>query len=169
VPQDGTPAAELPEQLSPAVRQRRRDELVSIQQGISEGFAQGLVGRELDVLVDGVDEDGGFIGRTQWDAPDGARRVRLGGGRGERKTVSDLHACCSGLASSPSPDCHHAPPPAHAPPLPLPHPPNPPAVDPIVFLAEPEDPSLPRLEVGQMRRARVDGASLFDLDATVVA
>jgi hypothetical protein len=41
-------------------------------------------------------------------------------------------------------------------------------VDPIVFLAEAEDPSMPRLEVGQMRRVRVDGASLFDLDATVV-
>jgi hypothetical protein len=69
--QDGTPAAQLPEQVAPAMRQRRRDELVSIQQRISEGFAASLVGSTLDVLVDAIDEDGGFIGRTQWDAPDG--------------------------------------------------------------------------------------------------
>ncbi|KIZ07386.1 MiaB-like tRNA modifying enzyme YliG [Monoraphidium neglectum] len=110
--EDGTPAAEMPEQVSPAVRQRRRDELVSLQQRISEGFAQSLVGRTLEVLVDALGEDGGFIGRTEWDAPD---------------------------------------------------------VDPIVFLAEAEDPAVPRLELGQVRRCRVDGASIFDLDATVVA
>ncbi|KAI8463285.1 MAG: hypothetical protein J3K34DRAFT_381047 [Monoraphidium minutum] len=110
--EDGTPAAELPDQVPAAVRQRRRDELVSLQQRISEGFAQSLVGRTLEVVVDGVDEDGGYVGRTQWDAPD---------------------------------------------------------VDPIVFLAEAEDPAVPRLEVGQVRLCRVDGASIFDLDASVVA
>lgn len=47
--------------------------------------------------------------------------------------------------------------------------PHPSPVDPIVFLAEAEDPSLPRLAVGQMRTVRVDGASLFDLDASVIA
>ena len=53
------------------MRQRRRDELVSLQQRISQGFAESLVGCTLDVLVDGVGDEGGFIGRTQWDAPDG--------------------------------------------------------------------------------------------------
>lgn len=80
--QDGTPAAELPEQVPPAVRQRRRDELVSLQQRVGEGFAESLVGRTLDVLVDGVDEDGGFIGRTQWDAPDGAALAEGGAWQG---------------------------------------------------------------------------------------
>lgn len=56
------------------MRQRRRDELVCLQQRISEGFAQGLVGQTVEVLVDGLGEDGGFIGRTQWDAPDGKGR-----------------------------------------------------------------------------------------------
>jgi len=69
--QDGTPAADFPDQVSAATRQRRRDELVSLQQRISEGFANSLVGRVIEVLVDGEDEEGGFIGRTQWDAPDG--------------------------------------------------------------------------------------------------
>jgi hypothetical protein len=37
-----------------------------------------------------------------------------------------------------------------------------------VFLAESDDPAVPRLAIGQMRRCRVDGASIFDLDATAV-
>lgn len=51
-------------------RQRRRDELVQVQQRISEGFAASLVGQEIDVLVDGTTEDGWLFGRTQYDAPD---------------------------------------------------------------------------------------------------
>lgn len=51
-------------------RQRRRDELVQVQQRISESFAASLVGQEVDVLVDGTTEDGWLFGRTQWDAPD---------------------------------------------------------------------------------------------------
>jgi ribosomal protein S12 methylthiotransferase len=51
-------------------RQRRRDELVQVQQRISEGFAASLVGQEVDVLVDGTTEDGWLFGRSQWDAPD---------------------------------------------------------------------------------------------------
>ena len=44
-----------------------------------------------------------------------------------------------------------------------------PDIDPVVFLSPPEDPSLPPLEVGQMRRCRVTGNSIFDLEATPVA
>lgn len=54
----------------PHCRQRRRDELIQVQQHISEGFAASLVGQELDVLVDGTTEDGWLFGRTQFDAPD---------------------------------------------------------------------------------------------------
>lgn len=40
-----------------------------------------------------------------------------------------------------------------------------PDVDPIVFLSDPTDPNVPPLEVGQLRRCRIDGNSLFDLEA----
>jgi ribosomal protein S12 methylthiotransferase len=43
-----------------------------------------------------------------------------------------------------------------------------PDIDPIVFLAAPEE-GLPALEVGQMRRCRVVGTSIFDLEAVPVA
>lgn len=68
--EDGTPAASLPDQNSKRVRQKRRDELVSLQQRIGQDIAEQLVGQELDVLVDGLNDDGWMIGRTQWDAPD---------------------------------------------------------------------------------------------------
>jgi ribosomal protein S12 methylthiotransferase len=43
---------------------------VQVQQSISESFATSLVGQVIDVLVDGVNEDGWLFGRSQWDAPD---------------------------------------------------------------------------------------------------
>ena len=44
-----------------------------------------------------------------------------------------------------------------------------PDVDPIVFLAPPEEGSgLAALEVGQLRRCRVTGTSIFDLEAVPV-
>lgn len=49
---------------------RRRDELISLQQRIGERFAESLVGKEVDVLIDGYNDEGFLIGRTQWDAPD---------------------------------------------------------------------------------------------------
>ena len=75
---------------------------------------------QIDVLVDGVTEDGELYGRSQWDAPD---------------------------------------------------------IDPIVFLTPPMPPdgsgggapALPALEIGQMRRCIVVGASLFDLEAVPIA
>lgn len=86
-PEDGTPAASYPEQVGPETRAARRDELVSLQQDIGASFAESLVGKQIDVLIDGYDEDaeeggggggeggggGGarqLVGRTQWDAPD---------------------------------------------------------------------------------------------------
>ncbi len=51
--EDGTPAATLPDQVPQRLRDRRRDELISLQQRIGEEWAEGLVGREVDVLVEG--------------------------------------------------------------------------------------------------------------------
>ena len=64
-----TPAARLPEHLPEAVKRERRDRLMAAQQPIAFGFNQSLVGRELEVLIDGPG-DGGMIGRSFADAPD---------------------------------------------------------------------------------------------------
>jgi ribosomal protein S12 methylthiotransferase len=68
--EDGTPAATLPDQVDEPTRAARRDELIALQQEVGAAFAERLVGTEVDVLIDGYDEDGSLIGRTQWDAPD---------------------------------------------------------------------------------------------------
>ncbi|GLC40997.1 hypothetical protein PLESTB_000953900 [Pleodorina starrii] len=110
--EDGTLAASLPEQVPQGLRERRRDELISLQQRIGEEWAESLVGREIEVLVEGYNDDDWLIGRSQWDAPD---------------------------------------------------------VDPLVFLTDSENPAIPRLEAGQMRRCVVTSNSLFDLEAMPIA
>lgn len=91
--EDGTPAAELPEQVDQDVKQARRDELVALSQQISGEWAASLVGQEVDVLVDGYNEDGQLVGRTQWDAPDIDSLVLLSEGSGERLEVGQLRRC----------------------------------------------------------------------------
>lgn len=42
-----------------------------------------------------------------------------------------------------------------------------PDIDPLVFISDPEPGlMLPELEVGQMRRCKITGTSLFDLEAS---
>lgn len=57
-------------QIPLAVKESRQDELISLQQDVACEFAESLVGKVLPVLVDGYNDDGALIGRTQWDAPD---------------------------------------------------------------------------------------------------
>jgi len=76
----GTPSADLPDQVDEAIKADRRDLLMSVQQPISLARNQSLVGRTLDVLVEGhaeaTDEDGHPTGeiislaRSYRDAPE---------------------------------------------------------------------------------------------------
>ncbi len=76
----GTPSADLPDQVDEAIKADRRDLLMSVQQPISLARNQSLVGRTLDVLVEGhaeaADEDGNPTGeiislaRSYRDAPE---------------------------------------------------------------------------------------------------
>eukprot|EP00892_Ulva_mutabilis_P007495 jgi/Ulvmu1/5117/UM021_0134.1 len=67
--EDGTPAAELPAQVDEDTRLTRRDELVALQQRVGQTWARGMLGKTIDVLVDGMDEDGNYYGRSEFDAP----------------------------------------------------------------------------------------------------
>jgi len=51
----GTPAAELSQRVPPAVIARRRDQLQVIERKLAAKYFQSLVGRQLDVLVEGAD------------------------------------------------------------------------------------------------------------------
>jgi ribosomal protein S12 methylthiotransferase len=55
-PEPGTPSAELPDQVPPAVRADRYARLMQVQQPISLRKNQMLVGRKLEVLIEGEGE-----------------------------------------------------------------------------------------------------------------
>jgi ribosomal protein S12 methylthiotransferase len=67
-----TPAAKIPGHIADEVKLARRDEIMAAQQEIAFAFNKGMVGRKLDVLIDGPSPEGRdlWIGRTYADAPD---------------------------------------------------------------------------------------------------
>jgi ribosomal protein S12 methylthiotransferase len=83
--QEGTRAAGLTDDVPDDVKRARQDELVELQRAISEDRLGRYVGRETDVLVDGLSDpdDSGVthVGRVAWQADDvdGVTRVERGG------------------------------------------------------------------------------------------
>lgn len=69
--EEDTKAAEMPDQIPEEVKAARRDELMELQQAIAFEKAEDMVGRVLDVMVEGkvADEDV-YVARTYRDAPD---------------------------------------------------------------------------------------------------
>ena len=67
--EEGTPAAKMKPQVRSDVKERRREAIMQLQQGISLEKNLKKVGSICEVLVEeGPDEEGGYIGRTQYDA-----------------------------------------------------------------------------------------------------
>lgn len=68
-PEPGTPAFDLPEQVDDEIKEERWERLMALQQPISLGRNQQMVGKKMEVLVDGAD-DGVSITRSYRDAPE---------------------------------------------------------------------------------------------------
>lgn len=68
--EEGTPAAEMEDQVDEEVKAQRRDAIMRAQLEISLKSNQAKIGKTLRVLVEEKDEDGSYIGRTVWDAPE---------------------------------------------------------------------------------------------------
>ena len=68
-PEEGTAAAEMPDQIDDAVKEARLDALMEQQQKISAELNERWVGRELDMLVEETGMDCTY-GRTIREAPD---------------------------------------------------------------------------------------------------
>ena len=74
--EEGTPAADFPNQLPEEEKQRRADLLMLLQNEISSELQQEMVGKTLTVLCEEYDEDSGFFaGRSYRDAPEVDGRV----------------------------------------------------------------------------------------------
>ena len=70
--EDGTPAAELPDQVPDAVKNERQAELMALQATLSKKKLDARVGSVVDVLIEGTSEESDLLlrGRTAWQAPD---------------------------------------------------------------------------------------------------
>jgi ribosomal protein S12 methylthiotransferase len=101
-PVEGAGANRLPGALPDEVREERRSRFMQLQAGISARRLRRFVGREMRVLVDGVEQqDTGAValGRTAMDAPEidgvvrftGSGRLPIGGFVRVRITGSDEH------------------------------------------------------------------------------
>lgn len=70
-PEEGTPAAEFPDQVEEKTKQRWRDEVMELQEEIIFDRNEEMKGRELFVFIEGrVSGEDAYVGRTYRDAPD---------------------------------------------------------------------------------------------------
>ena len=68
--EENTPAYRMKDRVTKAVANRRRKDLMGLQQSIVFDKNAALTGREIDVIIDGrIPEDGIYVGRTYMDAP----------------------------------------------------------------------------------------------------
>ena len=69
-PEEGTPAAEMPDQVREEVKEERQAELMELQQEIAFDNAEEMTGREVLVMIEGkVADENAYVGRTYRDAP----------------------------------------------------------------------------------------------------
>lgn len=70
-PEEGTPAAEFPDQIDEEVKAEWRDEVMELQEEIIFDKNEEMKGRELWVMIEGkVDAENAYVGRTYRDAPE---------------------------------------------------------------------------------------------------
>ncbi len=67
--EENTPAYKLEDNVRPAVKARRAEQLMSLQQEISEAHNASLHGKTIKVIID-KEENGKWIGRTEYDSPE---------------------------------------------------------------------------------------------------
>lgn len=69
--EEDTPAARMPDQIDDDVKERRAEILMEQQQLVMEKYNESLLGKEIEVLVEGFDRYAEcFFGRSKADSPD---------------------------------------------------------------------------------------------------
>ena len=70
-PEEGTPAAVMPDQVDPDTAKRRVELLVELQSRVMDAWNESRLGESLEVLCEGFDPDMGcYAGRSYADSPD---------------------------------------------------------------------------------------------------
>jgi ribosomal protein S12 methylthiotransferase len=68
--EEGTRAAEFPEQIEELVKEERRARLMSIQRRISKRLMKARTGQKCEVLIEGMEAEGLYYGRSYGEAPE---------------------------------------------------------------------------------------------------
>ena len=69
-PEEGTPAANMPEQIDEELKEQWRDEVMELQQEISLDKSADMVGKTIEVMIEGkISDDEAYVGRSYKDAP----------------------------------------------------------------------------------------------------
>ncbi|MDK2964837.1 30S ribosomal protein S12 methylthiotransferase RimO [Lacrimispora sp.] len=79
--EEDTPAAEFPDQVPQELKEERRDAIMELQQEISIDHSQSMVGKTLEVIIEGkVADENAYVARTYMDGPgvDGMIFVQTG-------------------------------------------------------------------------------------------
>lgn len=79
--EEGTVAGDMEDQIDEDVKAQRVDAVMRRQLDISREINEEKVGNTMEVLVDGIDEEGAYLGRTQYDAPEIDNTVIFGSGK----------------------------------------------------------------------------------------
>lgn len=68
--EEDTPAAGYEDQVPEEIKEERRDEIMELQQEIAFEKSEAMVGRVLEVMIEGkVADENAYVGRTYMDAP----------------------------------------------------------------------------------------------------
>ncbi|SEU29547.1 ribosomal protein S12 methylthiotransferase [Lacrimispora sphenoides] len=68
--EEDTPAAEFPDQVLQESKEERRDAIMELQQEISFDFSKSMIGKTLEVMIEGkVADENAYVGRTFMDGP----------------------------------------------------------------------------------------------------
>jgi ribosomal protein S12 methylthiotransferase len=69
-PEEGTPAASMPDQIDEELKEQWRDEVMALQQEVSLDKSAEMVGKVIEVMIEGkISDDDAYVGRSYKDAP----------------------------------------------------------------------------------------------------
>ena len=97
-PQEGTPAAEMPDRCTQEEAERRRETVMALQNEIMDDYDRARIGQTIDVLCENAEPDGRWAGRSWADSPDVDEQVLFTGsavpGQFSRVTIDGLEDGC---------------------------------------------------------------------------
>lgn len=87
--EEGTPAAEMENQVDEEIKEKRMAELINIQRDIAESKNRKYIGETVEVIIDGVAEESEYMleGRTRYQALEIDGKVLINDGTGNRGEI----------------------------------------------------------------------------------